>query len=334
MIEQNSAITNTLNDTTKGAFTIINRTREININRAEFETNLHKILQHCSPDVAKIFEALPKPLREAALSSSVSSCTLNMPHAWDKENPNQAKILNNFTTAVRIAYTRAKATTIGILDLGSRISELKKLIDCMNMAQNRVVFLEVQTPIPAGMIKTGDALAQEFQKVLGTTKFSEQNQKQIGWNILVNEFLTLGKAVHEKNGLDVLIGVTPAMLAYHHNNKAYYNYFSYGGGGPISMVSTYDLRSHAQKANRPFEAAVGKLFVKRIISDSYNLSFKNKPEAWSLDNQQDREDFIKGIRKMQFDERCIEAIRKNDEETAATARHLMHALKRMKVDEP
>ncbi|MCS4292212.1 hypothetical protein M2375_000407 [Comamonas sp. BIGb0152] len=178
MIERKAAIRNNLTDTSNGAFTIINRSREINTNRAEYELNLRKILQRCSPDIARIFEQLPKPLREAALSSSVSSSPLNASHIADKEDIHQTKILNNFTAAVRIAYTRAKATTIGVLDLGSRISELKKLINCMNMAQDRMVFLEVQTPVPAGMIKTGDALAQEFQKALGKSNFCDNNQKK------------------------------------------------------------------------------------------------------------------------------------------------------------
>lgn len=333
MIERKTATANNLNDTSNGAFTIINRTREIDINRAEFEHNLHLSLQRYSPDIAKIFEQLPKPLREAALSSSVSSSTLNASHASDKEDINQTKILNDFTATVRIAYTRAKATTIGILDLGSRISELKKLIDCMNMAQDRIVFLEVQTPVPAGMIKTGDALAQDFQKALGKSNFSDKIQKKLDCNILVNEFLTFGKAVHAQNELDALIGITPAMLAYYRNNEAFYNNFSYGGSGPISMVSTYDLRSHAKQANRPFEAAVGKLLVGRLMSNCNNLSFHKDPGAWSLDNSIDRENFIESIRKMRFDERCIESIRKKDKGKAATARKLISALKRMKVSE-
>lgn len=334
MIERKTATSNNLNDTSSGAFTIINRSREINTNRAEYELKLHKILQRCSPDIAKIFEQLPKPLREAALSSSVSSSPLNASHTADKEDINQTKILNSFTAAVRIAYTRAKATTVGILDLGSRISELKKLLNCMNMAQDRMVFLEVQTPVPAGMVKTGDALAQEFQKALGKSNFCDSSQKELGCNILVNEFMTFGKAVHEQNGLDILIGITPAMLAYHHNNEAFYNNFSYGGGGPISMVSTYDLRSYAKKANRPFEAAVGKLLVGRIISNCNNLSFPKEPGAWTLDNNSDQEDFIESIRKMRIDKRCIDAIRKKDEGKAVTARKLMRALQRMKVGDP
>jgi hypothetical protein len=246
-----------------------------------------------------------------------------------KAIPEQSKLLSQFAAAVRVVGARAQATTVGILDLGARVSGLPRLIERMNSAQDRMVFLEVQTPVPAGMVKTGKALLTVFERIVGRPIRDDENQDVVR-NMLVNEFLTFAESVRRKNELDSLVGVTPAMLAVHEDDGIFWNYFSYGNGGPLSVVSTFGLRDYAVRAGRPFEAAVGMLIVGQIIATRNHLDFHAETRGCPLDFNEDRESLVASIRSMRFDAECLQAIEARDPNEAKSARELMYTLRRMR----
>ena len=315
--------------TPKHPFTIINRNREINVKRAEFESNLVQGLKRSAPKTAEMFKQLPQPLKEAALSSSAPRAPLDWVRSPRKAIPEQSKLLSQFAAAVKVAGARAQATTVGLLDLGARVSGLPRIIERMNNAQDRIVFIEVQTPVPAGMVKTGAMLVAEFERAVDRPLRDDEKQ-DVGRNMLVNEFLTFAESVRRKNGLDSLVGITPAMLAFHQDDQTHWNYFSYGNGGPLSLVSTFDLRKYAERADRPFEAAVGMLIVGQIISTRNHLDFHAETRGCALDFNEDREDLVLSIRSMRFDAQCLLAIEARDPNEAKSAHGLMTALRSMK----
>lgn len=315
--------------TPKNPFTIINRNREVNVKRAEFETNLAQGLKRSAPKTAEMFERLPRPLREAALSSTAPLAPLNWVRSPRKAIPEQSRLLSQFAAVVKVADTRARATTVGIIDLGARVSGLPRMIERMNNAQDRMVFIEVQTPVPAGMIKTGATLVIEFERALGRP-LREDEKQDVVRNMLVNEFMMFAESVRQKNDLDSLVGITPAMLAFHERNDTHWNYFSYGNGASLSVVSTFGLRDYAARAGRPFEAAVGMLIVGQLIAARNHLVFHPETRGCPLDFNEDRESLVESIRPMRFDAECIKAIEARDRNEAKSARELMNALRRMK----
>ena len=317
--------------TPKNPFTIINRNREINVKRAEFESNLVQGLMRSAPKTAEMFKQLPRPLKEAALSSTAPRAPLDWVRSPRKAIPEQSKLLSQFAAAVKLAGARAQATTVGLLDLGARVSGLPRLIERMNNAQDRMVFIEVQTPVPAGMIKTGATLVTEFERAVDRPLRDDEKQDVVR-NMLVNEFITFAESVRQKNELDSLVGITPAMLAYHEDDQTHWNYFSYGNGGPLSVVSTFDLREYAMRAGRPFEAAVGMLIVGQIISTRNHLDFHAEARGCPLDFNDNRESLVVSIRSMRFDAQCLQVIEALDPNEAKSARELMLALRSMKRD--
>jgi hypothetical protein len=319
----------TMLKTPTNPFTIINRNREVNIKRAEFEINLAQGLKRNAPKTAEMFERLPLPLKEAALSSTAPLAPLNWVRSPKKTIPEQSTLLRQFAAAVKIAGTRAHATTVGILDLGARVSELPRLIERMNKAQDRMVFIEVQTPVPAGMMKTGATVVAEFERAVNRPLRDDEKQDVVR-NMPVNDFLTFAESVQQKNELDLLVGITPAMLAFHEDNEFFWNYFSYGNDGPLSVVSTFGLRAYAARAGRPFEAAVGLLIVGQLISNRNNLDFHEDNRGCPLDFNEDRESLVESIRAMRFDAACLNELVARDPDEAKSARELMSSLRRMR----
>ncbi|WP_333978270.1 hypothetical protein [Burkholderia cepacia] len=315
--------------TTKNPFTIINRNREVNVRRAEFESDLKQSLKRSSPKTAELFERLPRALKEATLSSTAPQVPLSK---WirspRKVIPEQSKIVSEFAAAVKVAARLTHANTVGLLDLGARVSGMPRLIERMNAAQDRLVFLEVQTPVPAGMVKTGSMLVAEFEHELGYS-LEDSDVSDLGRNMLVNEFLTFAESVRVVNGLDALVGITPAMLAFREGRNSFWNYFSYGVDC-LSVISTYDLRRFASSAGRPFEAAVGMLVVGQIVSTRNDIHFHRESRGCPLDFNEDREGLVESIRTMRFDDKCLETLDARDVAEAEAARSLVAALRRMK----
>lgn len=315
----------------KKNFTIINRNSEVNVKRAEFEVNLQKALKQQAPKTADVFERLPKPLRDAALSQTAPLAPIKWVRALKKAVPQQKKLLTEFEVAVRAAETHAEATTIGLIDLGARMSNLAQLIERLNGVQDKMVFIEVQTPVPAGMVKTGEALAKEFERQSGSPLPPE---KLVGVrrNMLVNDFLTFADSVRARHELQRLIGITPAMLAFLEHGKIEMDYHTYGDCKlhPNALVSTYQLREFAERAGRPFEAAVGFLIVGQMIATRNDMPFHRDTRGCALDFNEDRASLVESIQGMRLDSECAEMLKQKDPEEARVADAMLSALRRMR----
>jgi hypothetical protein len=311
-------------------YTIINRNRDVNVLRAEYERGLAQGLKRNSPKIADLFERLPLPMREAVLSNTSPSAPFKWVRSPRRAIPTQSALVSQFSASVKALGARAQATTIGILDLGARVADLSKLIEKMNKAQDRMVFFEVQTPVPAGMVKTGPALVTELERVIKHPLEDENRRAEVSSNMLVNEFLIFAESVRQKNGLDSLIGITPALLTYYRDEEVRLNYFSFNNQGPLSMVSTFQLRDYAKRASRPFEAAVGMLIVGRLMADRNHLIFHEDGRSCPLDKNRDHEGLVDSIRKMQFDSECLKAIKDGDPDEARAATALMASLRQLR----
>lgn len=315
----------------KKTFTIINRNREVNVKRAELEAHLQKALKQRAPKTAEVFERLPKPLRDAALSQTAPVAPIKWVNILKKAVPEQKKLLTEFEVNVRAAETHAAATTIGLIDLGARMSNLAQLIERLNGVQDKMVFIEVQTPVPAGMVKTGEALAKEFERQSGAP-LPPEKLVGISRNMLVSDFLTFADSVRARHELQRLIGITPAMLAFFENGKIEMDYHTYGDckHHPNALVSTYQLREFAERAGRPFEAAVGLLIVGQMIATRNDMPFHKDTRGCPLDFNEDRASLIESIQGMRLDTECALALKLKNPEEARVANDMLAALRRMR----
>lgn len=317
------------NPTRKG-FTIINRNLEVNVKRAELETNLQQALKRTSPRIARAFERLPKPLREAALSQTSPAAPINWLRSPKQAVPAQMKLLKQFAGAVEAAESHTRALQIGIVDLGARVTGLAPLIARMNAAQDQLAFIEVQTPVPAGMVKTGKALEMEFRKRLSDDAPAMEGM-QAERNMFVGDFLIFAESVRAKHELDEVVGITPEMLAFIEDGQAFWNYFSYSDDElPGLLVSTFQLREFAELADRPFEAAVGLLIVGQLIASQTELDFHDETRGCALDFNADRVSVVESIRGMRLDKTCATELAQEDPELARATTALLQSLQRMK----
>jgi hypothetical protein len=226
--------------------------------------------------------------------------------------------IERFTPKHRVA-------TVGLLDIGAWLSRMPEMLSALNGAQDRIVFLELETAVPAGLLKSKQHVVAWAQR--HGVRLSKADRKDLTGNVLADEFFYFGEALRKRHGLDVVIGVTPFPLAFLEGSRPRWGYFT-AGDDAVSLVSTGDLRGYAKRAGRPYEAAVGMLLVAQILAKRNDIDYHDETRGCIFDFDDDRDDIVEAIREMTIDPSCMAQMKGGAEKTMAKA--LVASLARMK----
>ncbi|MBD9404390.1 hypothetical protein IB236_03550 [Acidovorax sp. ACV02] len=313
----------------KNPYSIVNRPAEFTSLRKTAENMVSTALKKQSRTL--VMDRVPPGLLEALVSSSnqVLSPTVTKTakrRVVKAALPAAADLSSEVLKVVERAASGSIASTVGILDLGAWVSRLPDLLKVMNKSQDALVFLEVQTPVPAGLIKTEEPLARWAEKLLGRS-LKEEESKDLKRNMLADEFYFFGESVRKQNKLDVLVALTPAMIAFEEKGAPRWNYFA-AGNGDVSVVSTCDVREFSTKAGRPYEAAIGMLIAAQVLASRNNMEYHEETRGCIFDFNDERTELVESIRGMHIDADCMKHFKDKDE--AKNAKSLVTALARMK----
>ncbi|WP_407792314.1 hypothetical protein [Pigmentiphaga litoralis] len=313
----------------RNPYSIVNRPAEVTSARKTAEDMVSTALKRQSKTL--LMDRVPPALMEALVSNSsqVWAPTLTktaMRRSARAAVPAAPDLPSDVLKVIERAASGSIASTVGILDLGAWVSRLPDLLKVMNKSQDALVFLEVQTPVPAGLIKMKEPLARWAEKLLGRS-LKEEESKDLMRNMLADEFYFFGESVREQNKLDVLVGLTPAMIAFEENGAPRWNYFT-AGNGDVSVVSTCDLREFSRQAGRPYEAAIGMLIAAQVLASRNDMKYHDETRGCIFDFNDERTELVDSIRGMHIDAECMKHFKGMDE--AQNAKNLIAALARMK----
>ena len=317
---------------TKNPFSIVNRPMELTAPREQVKSSLSSALKRQSKLLAGSMERIPPGLVEALFSTSGPSRQPVGQKSTQRRSARQSAASSSELPAALVKLAErtavgAKAATVGILDLGAWVSRLPELLQVMNTSQDSLVFLELQTPVPAGLIKTKEPLTLWAREHLGRP-LEEKESDELMRNMLADEFYYFAESVRAQNQLDMLIGLTPAMIAFADAEGPKWNYYA-AGQDQVSVVSTCDLRDYSAKAGRPYEAAIGMLVAAQVfVLRNDRMRYHAETRGCIFDFNDIRVDLVDSIRGMRIDPDCMTHFKDDDE--ARAARRLVAALARMK----
>jgi hypothetical protein len=218
---------------------------------------------------------------------------------------------------------------VGVLDLGAWIGGLPSLLEMLNAAQTPFTIFEIQAPIPGGMLKTPEGMNEWAEARLGKP-LSMTERSRMERQIVADEFFAAAEDIRTSMGLDLLVGMSPAMVAGIDDGGIYWNHFGSVSGKTI-LLSTADLRLYAEKAGRPFEAAVGALLVSALlVAVNGNLGYHDDTGCL-FDYNESRVSLIDSLKAMQIEDSCL-AVMTAEQRTAALA--MLKVLKAMKRRSP
>lgn len=312
----------------KFPFTIVNRPDDVSLPRSVAESSLQFALKKSASKLATSLDSIPAGLREALLSSTDLNSVFQPQRNKQSKDRTQVdvSISPEIVDVVNKLSTSSSVATVGILDLGAWVSRIPQLLQVMNRAQNRLIFLEIQTPVPAGLIKTKEPLV-EWAKRNTNEQLTEKDISELDRNMLAHEFYYFAETVRKQHHLDVLVGLTPAMIAFLDEDGPQWNYYA-AGEQSISLVSTYDLRGFSATAGRPYEAAVGMLIATQVFALRNNIDYHKETRGCIFDFNEARGELVDSIKSMKIEESCLSLF--EDPLEAKSAKALISALARMK----
>lgn len=194
--------------------------------------------------------------------------------------------------------------TVGIWDLGARVSRLPRIIETLNAAQGLFALFEVEAAIPAGMISRPERVLAWLREQTGKAP-GRKERAEIANNMIAEDFYKRGEIVRKDLGLDYLAGITPSMVAFEDEGGVYWNNFA-TYDKRLVLASTHDLRRFAEKAGRPFEAAVGGLICGMLlVAVNPKLDYHRESTGCLFDMNLDRKGIVRSIKQARIDERCM-----------------------------
>lgn len=301
----------------KHPFSIIYRPPETPKARQQATVSLSSVIRKTSRTLAQATGSLPPALIEALLSN-VSRPGSNAAAALPAELVEVAKK----------AAHRTDTVTVGLLDLGAWVSRLPQLLRTMNKAQDKFVFLELLTPVPAGLIKARQHLLTWAAEHLGRP-LDQPEEQDLTQNMLADEFYYFAEALRKEKQLDIVIGLTSDLIAFidEETNRPEWNYYCVGMHD-VAVVSTFEVREFSALAGRPYEAAVGMLIAGQVVALRNGFEYHQETRGCVFDFNVERADLITSIKAMRIEPECMNLIVSARE--ADAARLLVAALARMR----
>ena len=200
-----------------------------------------------------------------------------------------------------------KVEKVGFWDLSAQVGELPRVIAALNKAQPVFTFFEVQAAIPSGLISRPERVVAWVEGSLQKSLTTEEREV-IGSNVIFEDFASRARQIRTDLGLDHLLGIVPAMIAFEEDGSLYWNYFSMSEPGLV-LASTFDVFRFAQKARRPFEAAVAGIAVSTLlVLLNPRLRFHDAVRGCFFDFNEERHTIVKALRRPHIEKSCLAMI--------------------------
>jgi hypothetical protein len=205
---------------------------------------------------------------------------------------------------VRAVKTAKAVQTVGIWEVSSCVERLPEILDTMNRAQDEVRFDEVLAAVPPGLVSQ-PRVGATWWRLMSGQRLSASERKEMKANVWAHNFEPQASLVRKDLGIDLLIGLTPAMVAFVEGQDRYWNFFAWNDRKHLSLVSCYDVREYAESVQRPFEAAIGMLIVGELLyCRNAKVEYHTEDRGCLFDMTIERENLKLSLATMEIESHC------------------------------
>jgi hypothetical protein len=282
-------------------------------------------LRKQSVELASKFDKL-SPSLKASLANSVT--TFKVKRSGKKPSL-QTQVSSSASVLVGdIVRSDSPKKTIGILDLGAWLSGLPKLSKVLSDAQTLFTFVEIQAPVPAGLLKQSSVI-EKWASEKASKPLSKAQKESLTGNVIADEFFRVSDDFRESMRVDYIVGVCSARIADITDGEPEWNLFSTASqDGHSLLVSVADLREFASKAKRPFEAVLGANIVAQLLAMIDEDTGYHDDIGCIFDYNEKRESIVSSMKTISICDECRKAMKSTLRDAAVA---MANALKKMKV---
>jgi hypothetical protein len=217
---------------------------------------------------------------------------------------------------------------VGIWDIDVNAGFLFRVLDDLNDSQNLFRFNRVEATVPMGL-----TLAGERTRELVKSNGGDDSDPDIEKNVFAGDIIKVARPIMKSTKVTLLICVLAPMimdrltLAADGKDGIGWNYFS-SSYNKIAVVSAYDLRRYATKANRPFEAALAAVVLGAVFASVFSkVEFHDATRGCVMDYCDRRDDIVNMLRKIDI---CDETWAQIPEKAHQSVRSMLDSIKEYK----
>ena len=220
-----------------------------------------------------------------------------------------------YTLVRRIGSTRdeplarhpSHAQRVGLWDVSSQVGRLTDIIAILNDAQSDFAFFELQAAVPAGLISRPERVEEWARELTGRERRKER--KDFRNNVIFEQFEERADTIRKGFGIDYLVGIVPSMVASEDEINIYWNSFLFTRRR-IMLVSTYELRRYAHKAERSFEVAVASIVISSLLAAiNPKLDFHEQTRGCLFDNNKKRPTIVRSLVNLMIEPACLKLMK-------------------------
>jgi hypothetical protein len=271
------------------------------------EASLRKQTGGLADQFAKLHPDLKRSLARSVVDYSVpKSNTDKQPGIVSQEIYKSKRVTARASRLIKSLVESPEVLTVGILDLGAWLSRLPLLLEVLNKAQTVFRFVEIQAPVPSGLLKASNVIELWAAKHLGRS-LTNTEKAELDGNVISDEFFRVSEDIRHDLHIDFVVGVCSAKIACAQHDSVDWNLFATHLDNSL-LVSVADLRGYAVKAKRPFEAALGSVVISQLlVAIEPNLSYHDD-SGCMFDFNEDRKSIVKGLKKMMIEDSCLQKV--------------------------
>lgn len=212
---------------------------------------------------------------------------------------------------------RATALRVGVWDLEVNAGQLPGVLTSWNEHQAVFAFEMVEATVPQTISRAGEstiAWARDYM----TGPSINRVRRQLLDNVVAEHLQPVAERVRRASGLDLLVLLTPAMIAFAENEVANFNYCSWSHR-KVVIISAHDVRDFAKRARRRFEIALASMILAQMLTTlDRRVGFHEETRGCIFDFNSERATLVHSFRQLQIEPSCLKAISPRYREAAET----------------
>ena len=174
--------------------------------------------------------------------------------------------------------------------MSSQVGRLTDIITVLNDAQPDFAFFELQAAVPVGLISRPERVEEWARELTGRSRRKER--KDFRNNVIFEQFDARADMVASEDEINI-----------------YWNSFLFTRRR-IMLVSTYELRRYAHKAERSFEVAVASIVISSLLAAiNPKLDFHDQTRGCLFDNNKKRPTIVRSLVNLMIEPACMKLMK-------------------------
>jgi hypothetical protein len=291
------------------------------------ESSLRKMTGGLADQFAKLHPDLKRSLARSVVDYSVpTSKTTKQSGTSEQEITKSKRVTERAGRLIKSLVESPDVVSVGILDLGAWLSGLPVLLEVLNKAQAVFRFVEIQAPVPSGLLKASNVIELWAAQHLGRS-LKKTEKAQLEGNVISDDFFRVSEDIRKGLHIDFVVGVCAAKIACSQHDSVDWNLFATHSDHSL-LISVADLRGYAAKAKRPFEAALGSVVVSQLLVAIEPNLFYHDDSGCLFDFNEDRKSIVRGLKLMMIEDSCLQQI---NEKYRTSVMSLVAAIRSMEL---